>query len=127
MKQREVHFYSEGFKIVGDYFTPDGNSVRRSFLRAPLKFVRISSGYTNQRLHPVLKVRRPHWGVDYAAPTGTPVWAVARGTVIFAGWQGGFGRLIKIRHQNGYVSSYGHLSRYAAGLRVGQSVQQQQA
>jgi murein DD-endopeptidase MepM/ murein hydrolase activator NlpD len=88
--------------------------------------VRISSGYTNRRLHPVLKVRRPHWGVDYAAPTGTPVWAVARGEVIFAGWQGGFGRLIKIRHQNGYISYYGHLSRYAAGLRAGQHVSQQQ-
>jgi murein DD-endopeptidase MepM/ murein hydrolase activator NlpD len=125
---QRVHtaLYYEDASGEGDYFTPDGKSVRRSFLRAPLKFVRISSGYTNRRLHPVLKVRRPHWGVDYAAPTGTPVWAVARGEVIFAGWQGGFGRLIKIRHQNGYISYYGHLSRYAAGLRAGQHVSQQQ-
>jgi murein DD-endopeptidase MepM/ murein hydrolase activator NlpD len=110
----------------GDYFTPDGRSVRRSFLRAPLKYSRISSRYTYSRLHPVLKFRRPHLGVDYAAPTGTPVWAVAEGQVIFAGWQGGFGRLVKIRHHNGYVSYYGHLSRYGAGLRVGQRVRQKQ-
>jgi len=114
--------YYEGKSGRGDYFTPDGNSVRRSFLAAPLKFVRISSGYSNARLHPVLGIRRPHWGVDYAAPTGTPIWSVAQGEVIFAGWSGGFGRLVKIRHQNGYVSYYGHLSRYASGLRVGQQV-----
>jgi murein DD-endopeptidase MepM/ murein hydrolase activator NlpD len=118
--------YYEGQSGRGDYFTPDGNSVKRSFLAAPLEFVRISSGYTGARLHPVLGIRRPHWGVDYAAPTGTPVWSVARGEVIFAGWQGGFGRLVKIRHENGYVSFYGHLSRYAAGLRVGQRVDQKQ-
>jgi murein DD-endopeptidase MepM/ murein hydrolase activator NlpD len=118
-------YYEDG-SGRGDYFTPDGNSVRRSFLAAPLKFVRISSGYSGGRLHPVLKIRRPHWGVDYAAPTGTPVWSVASGEVIFAGWQGGFGRLVKIRHENGYVSFYGHLSRYAAGLRAGQRVAQKQ-
>ena len=118
--------YYEGSDGYGAYFTPDGLSVKRSFLRAPLKFQRISSRYTNLRMHPVLKVGRPHWGVDYAAPTGTPVWSVASGEVVFAGWQGGFGRLVKIRHQNGYVTSYGHLSRYAPGLRVGDRVQQKQ-
>jgi murein DD-endopeptidase MepM/ murein hydrolase activator NlpD len=110
----------------GDFFTPDGNSVRRAFLKAPLKFTRISSRYTKARLHPVLHVRRPHEGVDYAAPVGTPVWAVARGQVIFSGWSGGFGRLVKIKHTNGVVSYYGHLSRYARGLRVGQTVDQKQ-
>jgi murein DD-endopeptidase MepM/ murein hydrolase activator NlpD len=109
----------------GDYYTPDGKCVRRSFLRAPLTYTRISSGYSRSRLHPVLKIRRPHEGIDYAAPTGTPVWAVADGTVSFVGWKGGYGRLIQVRHDNGYVSFYGHLSRYAQGLRVGRRVRQQ--
>ena len=74
----------------------------------------------------MLRVRRPHEGVDYAAPVGTPVWAVAKGQVIFAGWSGGFGRLVKVKHTNGVVSYYGHLSRYARGLRVGQTVDQKQ-
>ena len=78
------------------------------------------------RLPPILKIGRPHEGIDSAAPTGTPVWSVAGGQVIVAGWQGGFGRLVKIRHQNGYVSSYAHLSRYADGLRVGDRVEQKQ-
>jgi murein DD-endopeptidase MepM/ murein hydrolase activator NlpD len=119
-----VWFEDQGGK--GDFFTPDGNSVRRAFLKAPLKFTRISSRYTKARLHPVLRVRRPHEGVDYAAPTGTPVWSVAKGQVIFAGWSGGYGRLVKVKHTNGLVSYYGHLSRYARGLRVGQSIDQKQ-
>jgi murein DD-endopeptidase MepM/ murein hydrolase activator NlpD len=110
----------------GDYFTPDGNSVRRAFLKAPVKFTRISSRYTKARLHPILRTRRPHEGVDYAAPVGTPVWSVANGKVIYVGWSGGFGRLIKVKHSNGYISYYGHLSRYAKGLRAGQSVSQKQ-
>jgi len=110
----------------GDYFTPDGNSVRRAFLKAPVKYSRISSRYTKARLHPVLRTRRPHEGVDYAAPVGTPVWSIANGQVIYAGWSGGFGRLIKVKHTNGYISYYGHLSRYANGLRVGQPVSQKQ-
>jgi murein DD-endopeptidase MepM/ murein hydrolase activator NlpD len=110
----------------GDYYTPDGNSVRRAFLKAPVKYSRISSRYTTARLHPILHISRPHEGVDYAAPIGTPVWSVAQGQVIFAGWSGGFGRLIKVKHSNGYVSFYGHLSRYARGLRVGQSVSQKE-
>ena len=109
-----------------DYFTPEGNSLRRTFLRAPVSYTRISSRYSKSRLHPILKVRRPHEGVDYAAPVGTPVWAVADGEVIFIGRSGGFGRLIKVRHNNGYVSFYGHLSRYAKTLKVRQRVQQKQ-
>lgn len=118
--------YFEDSDGYGDYFTPEGNSVRRTFLRAPLRYSRISSRYTNSRLHPILKVRRPHRGVDYAAPMGTPVWAVADGEVIFRGWGGGFGRLMKVRHRNGYVSYYGHLSQYADGLDVGSRVGQKQ-
>jgi len=109
-----------------DYFTPEGNSVRRTFLRAPLQYSRISSRYSHSRLHPILKVRRPHHGLDYAAPIGTPVWAVAAGRVIHVGWNGGFGRLVKIRHDNGMVSFYGHLARFADGLRKGDRVQQKQ-
>ena len=110
----------------GGYYTPDGNSVKRAFLKAPVKYNRISSRYTKARLHPVLRVTRPHEGVDYAAPIGTPVWSVANGKVIYTGWSGGFGRLIKVKHTNGYISYYGHLSRFAAGLRVGQTVSQKQ-
>jgi len=109
-----------------DYYTPRGTSVRRSFLRAPLRYSRISSRYSNSRLHPVLKVRRPHHGIDYAAPMGTPIWAVADGEVIHKSWTGGFGRLIKVRHRNGYISYYGHLSRYADTLSVGDRVRQKQ-
>jgi murein DD-endopeptidase MepM/ murein hydrolase activator NlpD len=110
----------------GAYYTPDGNAMRRSFLAAPLKYSRISSRYTMSRLHPILHARRPHEGVDYAAPTGTPVWAVADGEVVFAGWGGGFGQLVRVKHTNGYISSYGHLSRFARGLHVGQRVAQKQ-
>jgi murein DD-endopeptidase MepM/ murein hydrolase activator NlpD len=116
--------YFEDDQGYGDYFTPEGTSVRRTFLRAPVNYSRISSRFSRSRLHPILKVRRPHEGIDYAAPTGTPVWAVANGEVIFKGWSGGFGRLVKVRHNNGYVSYYGHLSRYGESLKVGQRVPQ---
>jgi murein DD-endopeptidase MepM/ murein hydrolase activator NlpD len=109
-----------------DYYSPNGESVRQTFLRAPLAYTRISSRYTKSRLHPILKVRRPHEGIDYAAPVGTPIWAVADGKVIHMGRSGGFGRLIKIRHANGYTSFYGHLSRYANGITVGKQVKQKQ-
>ena len=118
--------YFEDSDGYGDYYTPEGNSVRRTFLRAPVRYSRISSRYSNGRLHPILKVRRPHQGVDYAAPTGTPIWAVADGEVIFRGWSGGFGRLVQIRHNNGYVSYYGHLSRYGGDVQVGAHVRQKQ-
>ncbi|MEX2204801.1 MAG: peptidoglycan DD-metalloendopeptidase family protein [Myxococcota bacterium] len=125
-KKNFVAVWFEDEQGHGDYFTPDGNSVRRAFLKAPVKFSRISSRYTKSRLHPILRTRRPHEGIDYAAPIGTPVWSIANGKVIYAGWSGGFGRLIKVKHTNGYISYYGHLSRYAKGLRVGQSVSQKQ-
>jgi murein DD-endopeptidase MepM/ murein hydrolase activator NlpD len=110
----------------GGYYRPDGSSVRRQFLKAPLKYDRISSTYTHSRLHPILKVRRPHLGIDYAAPMRTPVWAVADGRVIFKGWNGGLGKLVKIQHPNGYVTFYGHLSGYGPGLAVGSHVSQMQ-
>lgn len=118
--------YFELEEGLGGYYRPDGTSVQRHFLRAPLSYRRVSSGYTLSRWHPILKVRRPHQGIDYAAPVGTPVWAVAAGKVEFRGWQGGFGNLVRIRHANGYVSYYGHLSRFAKGLDVGDTVSQKQ-
>jgi murein DD-endopeptidase MepM/ murein hydrolase activator NlpD len=125
-KRDFVAVWFEDENGAGGYYSPDGNSLKRSFLAAPLKYSRISSRYTMARLHPILHRSRPHEGVDYAAPTGTPVWAVADGEVVFAGWSGGFGRTVRIKHRSGYVSSYGHLSRYARGLRVGQRVAQKQ-
>ncbi|OGR50734.1 MAG: hypothetical protein A2049_11100 [Elusimicrobia bacterium GWA2_62_23] len=108
----------------GGYYDENGESLRSMFLRAPLHYRRISSYFTNRRYHPVLKYFRPHHGIDYAAPSGTPVSAVADGTVTFAGWKGGNGRLIVIRHGSGYESTYGHLSRYAKGVRKGRRVSQ---
>jgi murein DD-endopeptidase MepM/ murein hydrolase activator NlpD len=104
------------------YYDVDGRPLRKAFLRSPLRFTRISSRFTASRLHPVLKVRRAHLGVDYAAPHGTPVQAAADGVVAAAGWEGGYGRTVRLRHANGYQTLYGHLSRIAvrAGQRVGQ-------
>jgi murein DD-endopeptidase MepM/ murein hydrolase activator NlpD len=87
---------------------------------------RVTSPFSNARRHPILNITRPHHGIDYAAPAGTPVWAVADGVVVHRGYAGGFGNLVKIRHRTGIVSVYGHLSRYAKDLRVGQSVRQKQ-
>lgn len=106
------------------YFTPQGQSMRRAFLKSPLPFSRISSGFTNARYHPVLKEWRAHRGIDYAAPTGTPVRAVADGVVSFAGKRGGYGNLVVLNHQKPYSTAYGHLSRFAKGIRPGKRVNQ---
>ena len=119
-----VYFETEAGR--GGYYRPDGTSVRGRFLKAPLRFARISSEYSHSRMHPILKVERPHQGIDYAAPHGEPVWSVADGKVLYRGWAGGFGNLVKVRHQNGYVSYYAHLSRFARGMQVGDRVQQKQ-
>ncbi len=124
--QEHKAYYFEAEEGEGGYYREDGTSVERQFLRAPLKYRRISSRYTTSRLHPILKIRRPHLGIDYAAPRGTPVWSVASGTVVFRGVQGGFGKLIKVRHANGYLTYYGHLSRFVAGVSVGSKVDQKQ-
>lgn len=118
--------YFEEEEGRGGYYRPDGTSVERQFLVAPLRYARISSRFSTARLHPILRVTRPHHGIDYAAPSGTPVWAVADGKVIYRGWAGGFGNLVKIRHARGYVSYYGHLSRFMSNLQVGQTVRQKQ-
>lgn len=107
------------------YYSSDGKSLQAAFLRSPLKFAaRISSRFSLSRLHPVLKIRRPHLGIDYAAPIGTPVQSVASGTVIFSGWQGGAGNLITIRHSNGFETLYMHLSRRQ--VKSGQKISQGQ-
>lgn len=106
------------------YFDDDGNSLRKAFLKAPLNFRRISSGFSRSRLHPILKIRRPHLGVDYVAPAGTPVSALGEGTVRFAGWKGANGRLVVLSHPMGYKTCYGHLSRIARGIRPGSRVRQ---
>jgi murein DD-endopeptidase MepM/ murein hydrolase activator NlpD len=110
----------------GAYYRTDGSSVKQAFLAAPLNFNRITSAFTHARLHPILGIWRPHPGIDYAAPLGTPIWSVANGRVTFAGWAGGYGRLVKIEHTGGYESYYAHMSRFADGLRVGSVVRQKQ-
>ena len=117
-------YYEQGQGRAG-YYRPDGTAVQRQFLQAPLRYRRISSSYSTGRLHPILRKRRPHLGIDYAAATGTPVWAVGDGRVMFRGWLGGLGKTVKIRHANGYESWYGHLSRYP-NLALGQQVRQKQ-
>lgn len=109
-----------------DYFDGNGQSLRRAFLKAPLKFSRISSRFSGSRMHPVLRIRRPHYGVDYAAPKGTPVHSIGAGTIIEARYAGGAGRMIKIRHNTMYTTAYLHLSGYAPGIKSGARVQQGQ-
>ena len=109
----------------GDYFDEKGNSLQRTFLKAPLRYSRISSKFSHSRLHPVLKIRRPHHGVDYAAASGTPVYTVGDGTVIKKGYQKrGGGNYIKIRHNGTYSTTYMHLKGYAKGIKVGDHVRQ---
>jgi murein DD-endopeptidase MepM/ murein hydrolase activator NlpD len=108
----------------GGYYTPDGKSLRKAFLRSPLEFSRITSGFTSARFHPVLKEWRAHKGVDYGAPIGTRVKATADGVVTFAGRQNGYGNLIVLQHQGQYSTAYGHLSGFAKGLHKGSRVNQ---
>jgi murein DD-endopeptidase MepM/ murein hydrolase activator NlpD len=114
-------FRHEGASGPG-YYDGEGRPLRKAFLRSPLRFTRISSRFSHSRLHPILRVRRAHLGVDYAAPRGTPVSAAADGVVTTAGWLGGYGRTVKIRHANGFETLYGHLSRI--DVRRGQRVAQ---
>jgi murein DD-endopeptidase MepM/ murein hydrolase activator NlpD len=107
-----------------DYYDAKGNSLRRAFLRSPLSYSRVSSYFSNRRFHPILRIYRPHHGVDYAAPTGTPVSSIGDGTVIYAGWKSGYGKYVQIRHRNGYVSGYGHFSKIR--VRKGAFVKQGQ-
>lgn len=108
------------------YYDENGRSLRRSLLRTPVSFTRISSRFSRSRLHPILGIRRPHLGVDYAAPSGTPVIAAGTGVVTFAGWNEGYGNFVSIDHGGGLVTTYGHLSRFAYGIRKGIRVKEGQ-
>jgi murein DD-endopeptidase MepM/ murein hydrolase activator NlpD len=109
---------------VTSYYAPDGRSMRKAFLRAPLEFSRVSSGFNGARMHPILNRIRAHKGVDYAAPIGTPVRAAGDGVIRFAGVMGGYGNLIEIEHTHSITTVYGHLSRFAHGMRAGTHVSQ---
>lgn len=123
-KFRAIPFQQDS---VREYFDESGNSLRKEFLKAPLDFIRISSRFSNARFHPVLKRYRPHHGVDYAAPTGTPVKTIGDGVVIERAYQGGgAGNYVKIRHNSVYTTTYMHLSRFASGIQKGATVKQGQ-
>jgi murein DD-endopeptidase MepM/ murein hydrolase activator NlpD len=106
------------------FYDAEGRPLQKMFLRAPVPFTRITSRFTNRRFHPILHVFRPHHGVDYGAPAGTPVRVTASGNVVFVGWDGGGGRVVKVRHPNDYLTYYMHLSRFASGIRPGVRVHQ---
>jgi len=124
--------YQRGEKIIRGmrykegYYNEKGISLKKAFLKAPLRFNRISSKFSRARKHPILGGVRPHYGVDYAAPPGTPIWAVADGSVTSCGWNSGFGNQVILRHKNGYMTCYGHLSSYGPGIRKGVRVRQKQ-
>ena len=106
------------------YYTPEGRSMRKAFLRAPVEFTRISSRFNSARLHPILNLIRAHKGIDYAAPIGTPVRAAGDGRIRYAGPKGGYGNVVEIEHTRSIVTVYGHLSRFAKGTRAGAHVTQ---
>ena len=124
-KNYEAFFFPEE-NGTRHYYHADGGSLARQFLRAPLSFTRISSGFSRSRLHPILKIRRPHPGIDYAAPIGTPVMATADGTIIRRARDGQAGRHLKIRHAGGIETTYMHFSRFANGTAQGRRVRQGQ-
>ncbi len=120
---RGRHFEAYRFGERG-YYDAAGRPLQKMFLRSPLPFTRVTSRFSHRRFHPILKVHRPHYGVDYGAPRGTRVRVTANGVVSFAGTSGGAGKMVKVRHPNGYQTSYLHLSRFAQGIRRGRAVTQ---
>jgi murein DD-endopeptidase MepM/ murein hydrolase activator NlpD len=114
--------YWQAPKGKGRYYDDHGQSVEKSMLKTPLKFARVSSGFNPRRMHPVLHTVRGHFGTDFAAPIGTPVWAAADGVIIGRAPSGGAGNMVTLRHDNGLVTLYMHLSKFAAGQKVGQRV-----
>ena len=126
INQGRVHqaFFFEDGTERGSYFTSEGRNLRRSFLRSPLEFSRVTSGFSPARLHPVLGTWLAHKGIDYGAPTGTRIRSTADGTIEFAGRKNGYGNVIVVRHSGNTETLYGHLSGFAAGVRVGTRVGQ---
>lgn len=126
-KHQNNNFYAFYFEQnnEGSYFDDEANSLRRAFLKAPLKYSRISSRFTRRRFHPVLKIYRPHTGVDYAAPAGTPIFSVGDGIIIKKGYQKkGAGNYLKIKHNSVYTTQYAHLLKFAKGIKKGKRVKQ---
>lgn len=123
-KPYKAYWFTPSGNRTAGYYNEDGRSLKKSFLRSPLAFSRISSGFTPRRFHPIQQRWKAHNGVDYAAPTGTPIMATASGTVKFSGWQNGYGNFVEIQHHSGYSTAYAHLSRFGKGVKVGQKVEQ---
>jgi murein DD-endopeptidase MepM/ murein hydrolase activator NlpD len=128
VNKRKVYwgFYFTDSRGQGGYFDEEGKSLKRELLRSPIKFSHVSSTFSRKRFHPLLNKYHSHLGVDYAAPRGTPVVAAGNGRVQYAGWKGGFGRFIQVKHGSDLTSMYGHLSRFARGIRAGTNVKQGQ-
>ncbi len=119
--------YSFPSKTGLSYYTYEGNSIKKAFMRSPLKYTRISSRFTYKRFHPILRIYRPHLGIDYAAPPGSPVMATAKGKIIYKAWdKKGGGNTLKIRHNNGFQTTYMHLKSFAKGIKRGSYVSQGQ-
>ncbi|WP_306480870.1 peptidoglycan DD-metalloendopeptidase family protein [Limnobacter sp.] len=123
-KPYKAYWFTPSGNRNAGYYNEEGRSLKKSFLRSPLAFSRISSGFTPRRFHPIQQRWKAHNGVDYAAPTGTPIMATASGTVKFSGWQNGYGNFVEIQHHSGYSTAYAHLSRFGKGVKVGQKVEQ---
>jgi len=122
----EAYYFDTKDNRAASYFDRDGKELGASFIRSPVPMARVSSGFSHNRLHPVLNVRRPHLGIDLAAPTGTPIMAAGDGKVLSAGWNGGYGKQIILDHGGGYRTYYGHLSRFAANIKAGTRVSKKQ-
>lgn len=122
-KYQSVWFDEPGSKQGGGYYTFDGKSLKKAFLKSPLEFSRVSSGFS-MRVHPISGQWKQHKGVDFAAPTGTPIRAAGDGVIDFAGTQGGYGNVVVIKHWNNYTTAYAHMSRFASGMRKGTKVSQ---
>jgi len=123
---KDYYAFSYMQDSINSYWNEKGQSLKKAFLKAPLKFSRITSGYSMHRLHPVLKIFRPHQGIDYAAPVGTPVMTIGSGIVVLKAYSGSAGYWIKVKHAANFTTSYMHLSRFAKGISLGGRVQQGQ-
>ena len=121
-------YFAYSFESDGKFghYDAEGHELMRQFLRAPLSYRRISSGYTSARRNPITRTISAHYQIDYAAPSGTPVVTTANGTVVSAGWEGGWGNMVRIKHDNGFTTHYGHLSAYGKGIKSGAAVSQGQ-
>jgi murein DD-endopeptidase MepM/ murein hydrolase activator NlpD len=122
--KRHIAIYFKGADGRGEYYDEEGRTLRRALLKSPLRYSRISSYFSKKRYHPILKKYKAHHGIDYAAPKGTPVESAGDGRVVFAGWKGGYGKYIIVRHNSTYSTAYGHLSRIKKGVRKGSRVEQ---